>query len=157
MPVQKRVGTDEQRAPTLAQKETAGGGKEGSIRRAQLGSMCLATKNLELVAEHDDLELLELLRTAAEQDQREHASESEIDECEQAQPPRTGSGARLYEAISSAGYIDSPRVPAALYKDRSGLRTPHGKECANPDRGRAGACSVPSSSRRAANSLLRTG
>lgn len=49
----------------------------------------------------------------------------EIDECEQARPPRTGSGARLYGAISSAGYVDSPRVPAALYKDRSGLRTPH--------------------------------
>jgi hypothetical protein len=54
--------------------------------------------------------------------------------CEQAQPPRTGSGTRLYGAISSAGYIDSPRVPAALYKDRSGLRTPH---AAPPSRSRA--------------------
>jgi hypothetical protein len=52
MPAQKRVGTDEQRAPALARKQTACGGKEGSIRRAQLGSTCLATKNLELVAEN---------------------------------------------------------------------------------------------------------
>jgi len=96
MPAQKRVGTDEQRAPALARKQTAGGGKECSIRRAQLESRCLATKNLELVAEHHDLELLELLRTAPQQDQREHASESEIDECDQARPPRTGSVARLY-------------------------------------------------------------
>ena len=90
MPAQKRVGTDAQRAPALARKQATGGGKEGSIRRAQLGSTCLATKNLELVAEHDDFELLELLRTAAEQDQREHASDGDVDECEHAQPPRTG-------------------------------------------------------------------
>ena len=47
-----------ERHGALARKQTACGGKEGSIRRAQLGSMCLATKNLELVAEDDDLELL---------------------------------------------------------------------------------------------------
>ena len=89
MPAQERVRRDEQRAPAPAWKQTAGGGKEGSIRRAQLGSTCLATEYLQLVAEHHDLELLELLRTAAEQDQREHASDGEVDECEQAQPPRT--------------------------------------------------------------------
>jgi hypothetical protein len=64
----------------------AGGGQEDSVRRAQLGSSRLATKYLELVAEHEDLEFLELLRTAAEQDQREHASDREVDECELAQP-----------------------------------------------------------------------
>jgi hypothetical protein len=76
------------------------------------------------------IELLELLRTAAEQDQRDHASESEIDECEQAQPPRTGSGARLYGAISSAGYINSPRVPAGALQGPIGFAhpTPYGDD-----------------------------
>jgi hypothetical protein len=35
-----------------------------------------------------------------------------------------GIGRATLWTISSAGYVDSPRVPAALYKDRSGLRTP---------------------------------
>lgn len=57
----------------------AGRRQERSIRQPQLGPPCLATKDLELVAEHDDLEFLEVLRAKAQQDQREHPPQSEVE------------------------------------------------------------------------------
>jgi hypothetical protein len=79
VPAQQRVGPDEQRAPARAREEPAGRRQERSIRWPQLGPPCLATKDLELVARHDDLELLEVLRAKAQQDQREHPPQSEVE------------------------------------------------------------------------------
>src|SRR3989442_1475982 len=64
----------------------------------------------KLVAENHDLELLELLRAAAEQDEREDASEGEVDEPgEQSRPPCRGKSARLYEDIVSACSLGDPQ------------------------------------------------
>jgi hypothetical protein len=62
MPTKQRGRSDDKRAPACSRQQAARGSEEDSIRRAQLGSSELATQHRELVAEHDDLELLELIR-----------------------------------------------------------------------------------------------
>jgi hypothetical protein len=66
MPAQQRLGLYEEGAPTRARKKTACSGQEGSILSTKLRSPGLAAKNLKLMAQHDDLKLLELRRAHAQ-------------------------------------------------------------------------------------------
>src|SRR6266496_1769254 len=73
MPAKQRGRSDDKRAPACPRQQTARGGEEDSIGRAQLGPSELATQHRELVAEHDDLELLELIRTEAQRGELQQA------------------------------------------------------------------------------------
>src|SRR6266540_5720667 len=58
----QRRRTDDERAPARSRQQTARGSEENPIGRAQRGPGELASQHRELVAEHNDLELLELIR-----------------------------------------------------------------------------------------------
>ncbi len=61
MPTQQRVRADEER-PALSAQQLAGRRKEDAVTLIQPRTRDLAAKNREFVAEHHDLELLELAR-----------------------------------------------------------------------------------------------
>jgi hypothetical protein len=65
---------DRQLAPT----KPAGRGKEDSVGRSQLGANGLTPKHREFVAEHDDLELLELVRTKVQRGELNDATMHEV-------------------------------------------------------------------------------
>jgi len=78
VPAQQRRGRDDERAPTCSRQKTAGSGKEDSISGFQLRPPNLATQDTELVAEHDDLQPLELARAEAKCGQPQHTSNNEL-------------------------------------------------------------------------------
>jgi len=66
MPAQQRLGLYEEGAPTCARKKTACCSQERPILSAKLRPPSLAAKNIKLMAQHDDLKLLELRRAQAQ-------------------------------------------------------------------------------------------
>ncbi len=79
-----------------SRQQTARGSEENPIGRAQLGPSELATENRELVAEHDDLELFELIRTEAQRRELQKTPEHEVTERpEQRMAPPSGRDRRL--------------------------------------------------------------
>ena len=74
-------------APKAAQSP---GGAQAKAPPFRLMTLLFTVRTPRLTPPHDDLDLLELLRTEAQQDQREDCPEGEVDQCEQARPPRTG-------------------------------------------------------------------
>jgi hypothetical protein len=98
MPAKQRRRSDDKRAPACSRQQTARGSEENPIRSAQLGPDELATQHRELVAEHNDLELLELLRAEAQRRELQKAPEHEVAERpEQARLLQVdGTGDRLY-------------------------------------------------------------
>jgi hypothetical protein len=116
MPAKQRRRSDEERAPACSRQQTTRGSKEHSIGRAQLGPIVLATQHGKFVAEHNDLEFLELIGAEAQYGELQQAPEHEIAERpeQRATPPRGRAGDRLYG-----------RIPAAL-NDRTELMHPTG-------------------------------
>ena len=93
MPAKQRGRRDDKRAPARSRQQTARGSEEDSIGRAQLGPSELATQHRELVAQHDDLELLELIRTEAQRRELQKPPEHEVAERpEQRAAPPAGRG-----------------------------------------------------------------
>jgi hypothetical protein len=88
--------------------------RRSNATRSGDGPFRLAAKDLELVAEHDDLKFFEFLHAAAQQDQCENAPHGEVDErSEQSRPPLLMEGsARLYGVVSSV-------IPTTARKARS--------------------------------------
>jgi hypothetical protein len=78
VPAQQRGGRDDERPPTCSRQKTAGSGKEDSISGFQLRPSNVATQDTELVAEHDDLQLLELTRAEAKCGQLQRTSNNEV-------------------------------------------------------------------------------
>ena len=64
--------------PARPRQEPTRCSKENPIGRRQLRSTCLPTKHRELMPEHDDLELLEALRTRRSSDDLEHAAQRQV-------------------------------------------------------------------------------
>ena len=79
MPTEQRVRRDEDRAPALARQDPTRGGEKRPIGGTQRWASELATNDGELVAEHQDLKLLELARAAAEHDQLEQAPQTDVE------------------------------------------------------------------------------
>src|SRR5437879_448602 len=98
MPAKQRGRRDDKRAPARSRQQTARGSEEDSIGRAKLGPSELATQHRELVAQHDDLELLELIRTEAQRRELQKPPEHEVAERpeQRAAPPDGRAGHRLY-------------------------------------------------------------
>ena len=101
MPAKQRGWSNDKRAPACSRQETARGREEDSIGRAQLGPTELATQHRELVAEHDDLELLELNRAEAQRRELQQALDHEVAERpeQRAAPPGGPGGDRPYGRV----------------------------------------------------------
>src|SRR6266571_3319745 len=80
MPAKQRRRSDKERAPACSRQQTARGSEEHSIGSAQLGAISLATQHGEFVAEHNDLELRELIGAGAQYGELQQAPEHEIAE-----------------------------------------------------------------------------
>jgi hypothetical protein len=80
MPAQQRRWRDKERPPACSREKAAGCGKEDSIGGFQLWPRNLATQDVELVLEHDDLQLLELARAEAKRGQLQAVTKNEVDE-----------------------------------------------------------------------------
>jgi hypothetical protein len=69
MPAEQCVRADEERRSARSAKQAAGRSKEDAVTLIQPRPRDLAAKNRELVSQHDNLKLLELVRA---QPQRRH-------------------------------------------------------------------------------------
>ncbi len=99
MPTQQRVRTDEERLLARSLQEPAGRGQKDPVGLLQTGTSDLTAKNRQLVAEHDDLELLELTRTQTQGRHRERPPKQQIHQRhQQGQTPsdQDADEARLY-------------------------------------------------------------
>ncbi len=74
--MQQGVWTDEERWPSS--EEPARCGEKDALGILQARTNDLAAKNRELVSEHDDLELLELMRAEAQRRHRERTPKEQI-------------------------------------------------------------------------------
>jgi hypothetical protein len=78
MPAKERRRRDQKRRPARSRQQPTRSGKEDTIRLRQLRTICLPTKYRQLMPKHDDLQLLELTRARAKQDELEDAAERQI-------------------------------------------------------------------------------
>src|ERR1035438_3268311 len=78
MSAQQCLWGNEEGAPAAAAEQPARGSEEEAVRRFRLGSGHLTTQNVKLMAQHDDLELLGLIRARAQQNQFQHASQRDV-------------------------------------------------------------------------------
>jgi hypothetical protein len=169
MPAKQRRRSDEERAPACSRQQTAGGSEEDSIGRAQLGPIALATQHGEFVAEHNDLEFLELIGAEAQYGELQQAPEHEIAERpeQQATPPggrggrptlrtNTGRAQRSNRVNASHTFASCHRGGAGSgcrIRAESDVNSAHGSVSTLPPRhpllvtrarGRRGACARPS-------------
>jgi hypothetical protein len=79
MPAHERVGRDKERTPALAREQPAPGGQARPVGGPKLGPHDLVPQDGELMTEHDDLELLELLGAAGERDEPKHPSQGDVE------------------------------------------------------------------------------
>lgn len=86
MPPKQRRWRDEERSPARPRQQLTCGGKEDSIGRRQLRSTCLSAQYRELVSEHHDLKLLEILRAGTQRHELEHAAEHQVAERPEQEP-----------------------------------------------------------------------
>jgi hypothetical protein len=80
VPAKQRRRGDEKRPPTRSRQQPARGGEEDSILGPQLRPSDLTTQHDQLVAEHHDLELLELVRSKAQRRELKKAPKYEVAE-----------------------------------------------------------------------------
>ena len=111
MPAQQCLWRDEEAAPAAAPKQPARGGEKDAIPALRLGSRDLTAQNVKLMAQHNDLKLLGLIRARAQQDQFQHAPQSTVkDRPEHEQTPGS---------LTKTGHAICPEA-------RPRLRTPQG-------------------------------
>jgi hypothetical protein len=78
MPAQQCLWGNEEGAPKAAPEQPARGSEEEALRRLRLGSGHVTTQNVKLMAQQDDLELLGLIRSSAQQNQFQHAPRRDV-------------------------------------------------------------------------------
>jgi hypothetical protein len=78
MPVQERLGSHEEGVPGTARQHPAERRQEQPVVGLDPGPTYLAAKNRQLVAEHEDLELLGSITAAEEHDQLEQAADDDV-------------------------------------------------------------------------------
>jgi len=81
---------DDKRPPARSRQQTAGGGEKDSIGRFQFRPTGLTTKHREFVAEHHDLQLLELVGSKAQRNELENAGKYEVAERPEQRPAPPG-------------------------------------------------------------------
>jgi hypothetical protein len=80
MPAEQRLGLDQEHRPAGSRELTAQCRQQGTILGPQLRSRMLATQDRELVAQHQDFDLLGLSLLAAEDDQLKDAAQRQVDQ-----------------------------------------------------------------------------
>jgi hypothetical protein len=91
MPTQQRRRCHDKRSPTTPVQNLAGGGEEATIGRLKLEAADLTTKNLDLMAQHHEFQVLRALRPAPQHQQSKDAPQRQVDERpDQSPPPKLG-------------------------------------------------------------------
>jgi hypothetical protein len=78
MPVQERLGPHEEGVPGTARQHPAERRQEQPMMGLDRGPTYLAAKKRQLVAEHEDLELLGSITAAEKNDQLEQAADDDV-------------------------------------------------------------------------------
>jgi hypothetical protein len=97
VPAKQRCRRDDKRPPARPRQQPTCRGKKESIGRPQLKSSHLTAQHRQLVAEHDDLQLLERVRSKTQRHKLQDASKHDVAERteQRAAPLGDGTGARL--------------------------------------------------------------
>jgi hypothetical protein len=90
VPAKQRCRRDDERLPVRARQQPTSSGEEDSIGGPQLRPSDLSTQHRELVAEHHDLQLLELVRAKAQRRELQNASKYEVTERPDQEPAPSG-------------------------------------------------------------------
>ena len=83
VPVQQGLGRDEQTTAARRRELAACSGEERAVTGSQLWALDLTTQDIQLVAQHDQLDVLDLRGPAATNQQLQQGDEDEIDEGDQ--------------------------------------------------------------------------
>jgi hypothetical protein len=83
VPAEQRLRRDEQTMAAPGREQPACRGEEGAVTRSQPWALDLPAQDLKLVAQHDQLDVLDLRGPAAANQQLQHRDEDEIDEGEE--------------------------------------------------------------------------
>ena len=114
MPAQDRVRSDQAMATQCAGQPPDEGGEHGSVRPVQAWSWIGAAQDGDLVAQHEELDVLGGGRAAHQQDQSEHLPEDQVE-----QPQR------------HIGIMPTRRSP--LVSDPARILAPHRHLLSDPD------------------------
>jgi len=80
MPAQQGLGRDDEAGPTPPRQQPRGRGEKDPIGVGELGPGHLPTQDRQLMAQHDDLEVLRALRSEPPRHQVEDASGQDVQE-----------------------------------------------------------------------------
>ena len=137
MPAQQRCRGDDEGSPTRPRQELARRRQEHAVDGRHRRTACLPSQNCELVPQHDDLQLLEVVRAPTQDGELENASKEEVTERKKHGSLRPESDATILRiGAQPAGLNVRPgrtrrrRLlhPSGDHKDRSQLwraRLPH--------------------------------
>ena len=102
VPVEQGLRGDEEDRPAQSRQQASGGRQEDAIGRPQIRPTDLAAQDRQLVAQDDDLKLLEVRRASSQRDQLDQPAQGEIEERDQQRRLlEVGDGAATLEAESS--------------------------------------------------------
>ena len=79
VPSQQRVGRDDEAAPPVSAQHAAGSGEEYTIGRPVRRPRRLASKNRELLAEDEDLDVLGVITAPREERELEQSEQAHVD------------------------------------------------------------------------------
>jgi hypothetical protein len=83
MPTQQRVGLHQEAGPAGSREDAADRGEQRPIGRLQLGTWDLSAQDGELVAQHEDFQVLGGLATSQQHEQLDRAAERQVGELRQ--------------------------------------------------------------------------
>jgi hypothetical protein len=83
MPAQQRLRCDEEAGPTVAWENAADGGEQGAVGGFQLGPGGLPLEDGELVAQHQDLQVLGGVTAGEQGEQLDGAAQGQVGESRQ--------------------------------------------------------------------------
>jgi hypothetical protein len=92
MPAQQRLGLDEEARPAGSGQDAADRGEQGPVGGLKLGSWGLPAQDRELVAQHQDLQVLGGISAREQHQQLDGAAQHQVSESQQQceWPPRAG-------------------------------------------------------------------
>jgi hypothetical protein len=80
VPTQQRLRRDEQAMAAPGRQQPACGGQQRAVTRSQLRALDLTTQNLQLMAQHEQLDVLGVDASAAAKQQLQQRHEDQVDE-----------------------------------------------------------------------------
>jgi hypothetical protein len=122
MPTQQRVGLHQEAGPAGSREDAADLGEQRPIGRLQLGTWDLSAQDGELVAQHEDLQVLGGLATSQQHEQLDRAAERQVGELRQ----RRVLSERSAEASHYRGVVERTASLEAMsaFAHPTGLRCP---------------------------------